>query len=69
MIELLVGFILGLGIAGLFRHDVDELEAENRQLRQALRTVRTALATDQTRRRWPHLIAQIDRILCDEAGA
>lgn len=62
----MVGLIVGLGTAGFFRSDVDELEAENRALREGLRHVAGVL---RHRPELPSLVRYIDKLLNDEAGA
>jgi len=65
VIEFVLGLIVGLASAGLFRSDGDELEAENHELRDGLRHVAGVL---RNRPELPSLVRYVDRLL-DEGGA
>jgi hypothetical protein len=67
MFEFMIGALVGVFAAIVITAPEErELEAENRNLRTALRHVRGTLANSGT---LPSLARYIDRVLGDEAGA
>jgi hypothetical protein len=66
--EFIIGILLGIIAGVVWSHDrgVDELEAENRQLRDCLRHVAGVV---RHRGELPSLVRYIEKLLEDEAGA